>query len=369
MSSDEKTTTTTTTTPSASPKTSSTTTDVNSTGGPDLGFSEAQQVICSVIPSLGEGRHKGQAGRVGVVGGSKEYTGAPYFSAISALKAGADLAYVFCSADSAPVIKSYSPELIVLPSLDQGNALEEMAPFLPRLHSLVIGPGLGRSDAVLGTVGALLGGLKEAQTPVVLDADALHFVAQCPEIVRGYRQAVLTPNAVEFDGLYTAVFRTARKTTSSTSSSSSSPADFEAVVQELAARLDGVTILRKGPVDIVSDGRHTFTCSEAGSPRRCGGQGDLLSGSLGLFSHWSHDALRGSLENAHQNKVDGATSSSSSSPTIYQRYSPTIIAALAASMLTRRCARLAFAKNGRSTTTTNLITEIREAFSGLFPVD
>ena len=47
-------------------------------------FSEIQQVVCSIIPSLTEGLHKGQAGRIGIVGGSKEYTGAPYFSAFSA---------------------------------------------------------------------------------------------------------------------------------------------------------------------------------------------------------------------------------------------------------------------------------------------
>ena len=31
-------------------------------------------------------------------------------------------------------------------------------------------------------------------------------------------------------------------------------------------------------------------CNERGSPRRCGGQGDLLSGSIGLFAHWTKDA-------------------------------------------------------------------------------
>lgn len=45
------------------------------------------QMVKSVIPSLSDpNRHKGQSGRIGVVGGSLEYTGAPYFAAISALK-------------------------------------------------------------------------------------------------------------------------------------------------------------------------------------------------------------------------------------------------------------------------------------------
>lgn len=50
-----------------------------------------------LVPPLSKGRHKGQAGRIGVFGGSLEYTGAPYFAAISALKVGADIVHVFCS--------------------------------------------------------------------------------------------------------------------------------------------------------------------------------------------------------------------------------------------------------------------------------
>ena len=257
---------------------------------------------------------------------------------------GADLSYVFCSSDSATVIKGYSPELIVLPCLDQPNALDEIGVFLPRLHSLVIGPGLGRNDDVLSTVGSLISILKEKNIPIILDADALFFVSKCPEIVRGYTRAILTPNIVEFDRLYSSVFRTENKNNE----------DPKSIVEELAKTLGNITIIRKGPEDIVSNGKHTFTCNEIGSPRRCGGQGDLLGGSMGIFSTWSHSAWKNSQLNQ--------------SP-IYQKYSATIIAALGASMLTRRCARLAFAKHGRSTTTTNMINEIKEAFNSLYPVD
>jgi ATP-dependent NAD(P)H-hydrate dehydratase len=52
--------------------------------------------VRNIVPQLDNDRHKGEAGRIGVVGGSLEYTGAPYFAAISALKVGADLVHVFC---------------------------------------------------------------------------------------------------------------------------------------------------------------------------------------------------------------------------------------------------------------------------------
>uniref|UniRef100_H3ALZ1 ATP-dependent NAD(P)H-hydrate dehydratase n=1 Tax=Latimeria chalumnae TaxID=7897 RepID=H3ALZ1_LATCH len=75
------------------------------------------QLVRNIIPPLTSKKHKGQDGKIGIIGGCQEYTGAPYFAAISALKVGADLSHVFCTKDSATVIKSYSPELIVHPVL------------------------------------------------------------------------------------------------------------------------------------------------------------------------------------------------------------------------------------------------------------
>ena len=54
-----------------------------------------------------------------VIGGNRDFTGAPYFSAFSAMQAGADYGNVCCTADAATVIKSYAPELIVIPCMLQ----------------------------------------------------------------------------------------------------------------------------------------------------------------------------------------------------------------------------------------------------------
>ena len=71
--------------------------------------------LSRVLPKLGSKGHKGDNGRIGIIGGSYEFTGAPFYSAISALKTGADLAHIFCSKSSSVSIKSYSPEIIVHP--------------------------------------------------------------------------------------------------------------------------------------------------------------------------------------------------------------------------------------------------------------
>lgn len=131
-------------------------------------FSHLRHLVCSIVPSLSDSNHKGQSGRIGIIGGSREYTGAPYFAALSALKVGGDLSYVFSTADAATVIKTYSPELIVYPVLDSPDGLEEMIDLLPRMHSIVIGPGLGRKESLLSTVAAVINKVKELDIPLVL---------------------------------------------------------------------------------------------------------------------------------------------------------------------------------------------------------
>jgi ATP-dependent NAD(P)H-hydrate dehydratase len=71
--------------------------------------------LTQVLPPLSPLAKKGENGRIAVVGGSFEFTGSPYYSAIAALRTGADLSHIFCSKFSSPAIKAYSPEIIVHP--------------------------------------------------------------------------------------------------------------------------------------------------------------------------------------------------------------------------------------------------------------
>ncbi|XP_036687118.1 ATP-dependent (S)-NAD(P)H-hydrate dehydratase isoform X1 [Balaenoptera musculus] len=264
---------------------------------------------------------------------TSRYTGAPYFAAISALKVGADLSHVFSTQDAAPVIKSYSPELIVHPVLDSPSAVQDVEKWLPRLHALVVGPGLGRDDALLENVKGILEASKARGIPIVIDADGLWLVAQQPALIQGYQKAVLTPNHMEFSRLAEAVL--------------GDPLDGRdrcRAVLSLSRALGNVTVVQKGEQDVISDGEQVLTCSQEGSGRRCGGQGDLLSGSLGILAHW---ALLAGPE-----KTNGS--------------GPLLVAAFGACALTRQCARQAFQKHGRATTTTDMITELGPAFSRLF---
>ena len=103
-----------------------------------------------LVPSLVSGsRRKGHHGKVLVVGGSDTYAGAPLYTGMAALRTGADLVWVACSDGASLPIKAQSPELMVLgciPSTVEGvsGAMAALEPILKRVHSLVVGPGLGR---------------------------------------------------------------------------------------------------------------------------------------------------------------------------------------------------------------------------------
>jgi len=296
--------------------------------------SEMLQKVKTIVPKLTNTMRKGECGRIAVFGGCVLYTGAPYFAAISALKCGADLVHVFCEKAAGSVIKGYSPELIVHPVLDTEYGLEEVDQWLPRLHVVVLGPGLGRNQSMLGRISIIMEKAKQRNIPIVVDADGLWHLATNPGLLQGYTRAVITPNAMEFSRLVKAVLQR---------DVSPSVSPDPRLVEDLASRMGNITILHKGHPDLITNGMMTEECGLGGSPRRCGGQGDVLSGSLATFLHWA--SLLGD-----SCPPPGAE----------------VIAAWGSSRLTRGCAEQAFNTFGRSLTTTDIINVIHQEFSRLY---
>jgi len=305
------------------------------------------QKVKQIIPPLANSLHKGQCGRIGVFGGCAQYTGAPYFAAISALKTGADMVHVFCEAGAGSVIKGYSPELMVHPVMDKEYGMEEIEEVLPRLHCVVLGPGMGRNQAMLGRVSLVVEKCKALSIPLVLDADALWHLASRPQMLTGYSSnsgsgravAVLTPNAMEFSRLVAAGLG------KEVQPGAQPQVDL---VQELARCLGPLTVLHKGDPDTICSGSDVELVGWGGCPRRCGGQGDVLAGSLATFLHWAVSA----------GKEDDRSASSAS-----------VVAAWGASRLVRACAQQAFRTHGRSVTTTDIISCLGQEFSRLYETE
>ncbi|KAG5190693.1 Ribokinase-like protein [Tribonema minus] len=238
-----------------------------------------------IVPPMTSTSHKGQSGRIGVFGGSSDYTGAPYFSAISALRVGADLSYVLTADSAAQVIKGYDPELMVTPVYqtewqdDEEAARKgadsmsrQVVSYFSRLHCLVVGPGIGRHTMMLEAMKLVLTCAKDDQLPV-------H-----PELAKGNPHVTLTPNVVEFVRLWTAAGFDESDLPKTDSGSFAPSLDN---VKQLASAFGGVTVVMKGASDHISDGKEAVTCDLKGGLKRCGGLGDILSGTLGTFLAWN----------------------------------------------------------------------------------
>jgi ATP-dependent NAD(P)H-hydrate dehydratase len=171
---------------------------------------------------------------------------------------------------------------------------------LPRLHVLVVGPGLGRDPLMQDTVAHVVRAARDRNMPVVLDADALLLVQKDPGLVRGYKLAVLTPNVVEFGRLAKAleieevVQREKEK----------HGGNERAGVEALATKLDGVTVVQKGAKDFVSDGTEVLTMDLVGGKKRSGGQGDTLTGAIATFLGWRKAYLDGLWETGGELRED-----------------------------------------------------------------
>lgn len=321
-------------------------------GGASL-EADAENVLRAITPSLDPTRHKGQAGKIAVIGGCREYTGAPYFAAISALKIGADLSHVFCTEGAATVIKSYSPELIVHPILEESYSisndddgrqiskkiLSEFDKWMERFDCLVIGPGLGRDPFLLECVSKIMIHARQSNVPMVVDGDGLFLVTNCIDIVSGYPLAVLTPNVNEYKRLVQKVL-----------GCDVNDQDAKGELLSLSKGIGGVTILRKGKSDLISDGEIVQSVGIYGSPRRCGGQGDILSGSVAVFISWAYQHVL-----AAERK-----------PTISPA-NPTVLGCIAGSALLRRAASLAFERKKRSTLTTDIIECLGQSLEAICP--
>ncbi|CAD6443404.1 a990cc6e-1d75-49cb-bf21-801470d567d4 [Sclerotinia trifoliorum] len=307
--------------------------------------------VRKIVPPMLSKFHKGQMGRVAVIGGSEDYTGAPYFSAMASARLGADMSHVICEPQAAQVIKTYSPNLMVHPLMRQsshakmtetaGSIAQNVIDMLPRLHVIVVGPGLGRDKLMQDTCVKVLQAARENNMPFVLDADGLQLASSRPDLIQGYRECILTPNVVEFGRLCR-----------------NKGIDVEELnagegAEKLARAFGGVTIVRKGPQDYISNGDKTYVSDIQGGLKRSGGQGDTLTGSLATFLGWRKAYLDKLWD--HEGDIDEIESLA--------------LAAFGGSSITRECSRLAFAKKGRSLQASDLTEEVYAAFTNLLDPD
>ena len=214
------------------------------------------------------------------------------------------------------------------------NVSQQVVDMLSRLHVVVIGPGLGRDEAMQETCARVIQEARKQNIPFVLDADGLMLASQRPELVRGCTECILTPNVVEFGRLAEAMGVDVKK------------GDPTKLCSEVAKAYGGVTIIQKGSKDYISNGAHTLVSEGEGGAKRSGGQGDTLTGSLATLLAYRRAYLDKLWK--HEGDLDEKETLA--------------LVAYGGSAITRECSRLAFKENGRSLQASDLTGHVHQAF-------
>ncbi|MDO6766062.1 NAD(P)H-hydrate dehydratase [Agarivorans sp. 1_MG-2023] len=203
--------------------------------------------------------HKGQFGRLAMVGGNKGMPGAIRMAAEASLRTGAGLVNVFTHSENSPVVSAGRPELMVA-----GIGLEHtklLAESLKPARCVVIGPGLGQDQWA-----KLL--LTETFTQTVhclVDADGLNLLALAPLRRNDW---VLTPHPGEAARLLAC-----------------SVADIEgdriAAARHIQQAFGGVCVLKGAGTIIAGNDGKVKICNVGNPGMASGGMGDVLSGIIG----------------------------------------------------------------------------------------
>jgi len=208
--------------------------------------------LCELLRRRKYDAYKNQFGRIGIVAGSKGFTGAAVMCSLGALRAGAGLVEVFVPEEIYEIVAAAAPpEAMVKPIKSYRSLLKE------KIDVWALGPGLGKSRA-----DEILELIEKAKQPMVVDADGLNILSgKIPMLKRCKGERLLTPHPGEMKRLFDNKKETRAKTATK------------------FCRRFPVTLLLKGSRTIVAEHDHPLSYNTTGNPGMAtGGMGDILTG-------------------------------------------------------------------------------------------
>jgi len=236
--------------------------------------------------------HKGDFGRLLVIGGSEVFSGAPTLVASAAYRAGVDLVHIAAPSKTAYAISSMSSDLITVKL--EGDHLNprnvaQVEPYLEKCSAIAIGPGLGLHKDTREFMKEIIKQIEAKRIPLLLDADGLKAFAEFKRKVKS--PMVFTPHSGEYKIL------TGRE----------APKELREraeEVQKTAKELSAVVLL-KGHTDVVSDGKRVKLNFTGNPGMTVGGTGDVLSGVVAAFLAQGVDPFEAAVAGAFVNGAAG----------------------------------------------------------------
>lgn len=245
---------------------------------PSLVWTDADS-LRGLVPRTAQPAHKYSAGALLVVAGSRDTTGAPVMVVRGAQRAGCGIVFLATSEGAAPAVDLALVEALVygVPEDEEGymgsGALEEILEHAERATALAVGPGMGTGEEGRRLVEGIL---READAPIILDADAITSLAGTDALAKRTAPTIVTPHAGELGRLL---------------GSGAKEVSFRRLASARdAAEQHGCCVLLKGSDTIVVEGGRAAVNSTGSVALATAGTGDVLAGVIGALLSRGMDA-------------------------------------------------------------------------------
>ena len=223
------------------------------------------------LPPRGKSVHKGDLGDVLFIAGASNYFGAPYFSALSFLKAGGGYSRLAAPQSMTPFIANKGSEVVFVPqkegstgaiALENKNDLLDLA---QRVDMVVVGPGLSLEDEVQQLVRELAA---ELDKPLLIDGDGITALCRDLKIIEKRKtETILTPHLGEMSRITGAPVREI-------------DANKTETLQRAAQQLGAIMVL-KGAHSLIGYPDRRVYINMSGNPGMAtAGSGDVLTGTI-----------------------------------------------------------------------------------------
>lgn len=226
-----------------------------------------QSILTKVITKRKSNTHKGNYGRILLIGGSENYGGAIIMAAEGALKSGTGLVSVACHSINLNALHARDPEVMYV---DWRSS--DLPQLVKNMDVIVCGPGLGATPFAQKLL-AQVGQVVTNQQTLILDASALDLIGQNRSLApQNAKLVILTPHQMEWQRL--SQIRIPYQTDA---------ANLTAL-NKLFPGHNAILVLKSNHTKVYTANKDVFTNPLGNPGMACGGMGDTLAGIIGGFT-------------------------------------------------------------------------------------
>lgn len=232
-----------------------------------------EKMAWDIMPKRYDNSHKGNYGKVFIVGGSRGFTGAPAMAAEASLKCGAGLITVGIPESLNDILEIKLTEPMTYPLKENDgvvsvDAIPQILEKMKECDALVFGPGIGRKPEITEILRLVL---QNSKVPVIIDADGLFALSKDLDMLSKCScNLIFTPHEAEFSRLTGYSLEEISKNRLNLS-------------KEFASEY-GVTLVLKGPKTIVTaPDKKQYINITGNNGMATGGSGDVLAGMIGAL--------------------------------------------------------------------------------------